>query len=184
MTKAGYHARPARLLLLTQAPKAAPNACRFADRIAAPLPKIDPDTGEPLPLRSCPYEALMSGRAAATPGAGDLLLEGTEYTVQPGTGGILVIMLVRRHQELSHAAFAERWLHGHARFGNRIGASGYRQLHVDDDRVFNGVGMVFFRDPDHMAAARAAPEVARDATRDEITFIDHSQSMLAMFRFR
>ena len=30
--------------------------------------------------------------------------------------------------------------------------------------------------------ARAAPEVARDATRDEMRFIDHAGSMLAMFR--
>jgi hypothetical protein len=44
--------------------------------------------------------------------------------------------------------------------------------------------MVFFRGLEHVADARAAPEIARDATRDEMAFIDHERSMLAMFRLR
>lgn len=39
-----------------------------------------------------------------------------------------------------------------------------------------------FRDEQHAAAARAAPEIAHDATRDEMRFVDHRRSMLAMFR--
>ena len=66
--------------------------------------------------------------------------------------------------------------------------SGYRQLHADpalmadpprSDR-FDGAGMELFRDMAHVATARAAPEIARDATRDEMQFIDHVASMLAM----
>jgi hypothetical protein len=65
-----------------------------------------------------------------------------------------------------------------------------RQLHADADALprlppadrFDGAGMVFFRDLDQARTARATPEVARDATRDEMRFIDHAGSMPAMFR--
>jgi hypothetical protein len=101
-------------------------------------------------------------------------------------------MLTRRRADFTPAAYRKHWLDEHAPFGLRIDAAGYRQLHADHapspglppaDR-FDGAGLVFFRDVAHMAAARSAPEVAQDATRDEMRFVDHAGSMLAMFALR
>lgn len=109
-------------------------------------------------------------------------MAGTLYDVRPGNGAILVVMLAARRAEFSRAAFAARWLEGHAPFGLRTDAAAYRQLHAAAEGGYDGIGMVWFRDLDHVKAARAAPEIARDATADEMLFIDHSRSMLAMFR--
>jgi hypothetical protein len=110
-------------------------------------------------------------------------MPGTEHIIQPGQGSILVTMLARRRPELDRAAYFARWRNEHAPFGLRIGAAGYRQLHTENDTGrFDGAGLVFFDDLDHARRVRAAPAVAEDATRDEMRFIDHSASMLAMFR--
>lgn len=179
---------------------------RVGERLGDDLPKHDPETGMPLPLLPCPFSAiaLASGPAEdaiptlraslrttqAIDIARSVLLVGATHVVRPGDGAILVTMLTRRQTELTRSAYRDRWLNEHALFGLRIDAAGYRQLHVDDTRYpdmpnaqnFDGAGMVFFYSPNHAASARAAPEVARDATRDEMQFIDHAGSMLAMFR--
>ena len=212
-----YAAGPALALFATAAPGrtaeeiaaalAMPGA-RIGTRVGADLPKRDPDTGEPLPLLPCPFAAILLAhgpmaetipvlRAALDRAAGmiDLarsaLLIGTEHVVKPGDGAILVTMLTRRRADFTPAAYRKRWLGEHARFGLRIDAAGYRQLHADHAPCpdlpptgrFDGAGMVFFRNAAQMAAARSAPEVAQDATRDEMRFIDHAGSMLAMFAF-
>jgi hypothetical protein len=162
----------------------APPGFRLGRRVDADLPKHDPHSGTPLPLRRAPYRALLFGAGHSAP-AGGLALAGTQHLVRPGDGEILVVMLARRRAELSHDAFRARWLDGHARFGLATSASGYRQLHPDeapDEAGFDGAGLVFFRDLDHVARSRAAPEIAREATADEMEFIDHSRSMLMMFR--
>lgn len=185
---APWPAEAATALLLPAGPAgdvAIPPGFRPGARIDAELPKRDPRTGKPLPLLPCPFAALLLGGGPAPeaiPGA--LRLAGTQHIVKPGDGDLLVIMLARRRAGLSHAAFRQRWLHGHARFGLATGASGYRQLHPHgepDADGFDGAGLVFFRDVAHAAACRAAPEIARDATADEMEFIDHGRSMLAMF---
>jgi hypothetical protein len=161
-------------------------------RIGGRLPKAHPDGAGELPLLPSPHAAILLVRGpevetlpAVVPGVdktASLVMTGTLHDVRPGDGAILVIMLATRHADLSHAAFAARWLEGHAPFGLRTDASAYRQLHGSAEGGFDGIGMVWFRDLDHVAAARAAPEIARDATADEMLFIDHSRSMLAMFR--
>jgi hypothetical protein len=172
---------------------------RIGARLGGDLPKRDPDTGAPLPLLPCPFAAIalahgpadeaaatlraqLAGGAAAIDVARSVLLVGIEHVVKPGDGAILVTMLTRRRADFTPAAYRDRWLGEHAPFGLRIDASGYRQLHLDGTGRVDGVGMVFFRDLDHAASARAAPEVAHDATRDEMQFIDHAGAMLAMFR--
>jgi len=187
----------------------APSAhVRIGLRIGGALPKPDPDSGAPLPLLPCPFAAIVVAHGpaatqrdalcqvvraagAAIDRAASVLLVGTEYTVKPGEGAVLVTMLVRRRADHDVAAFRHRWLHGHARFGLRLRVAGYRQWHADPvalpdmpaaDR-FDGAGVVLFGDVDEVGAARADPAIARDATRDEMQFIDHARSMLAMFRF-
>jgi hypothetical protein len=224
----------------------------IGERIGGDLPKVDPDTGMPLPLLPCPFAAALltygvqtinhtvcpersrgtlgsaqrvstsalwaevhperppwravegldtNGFGGLSPthlngfGINALLdtnvldpatsvsMPGTEHIIQPGQGSILVTMLARRRPELDRAAYLARWRNEHAPFGLRIGAAGYRQLHAQNDTGrFDGAGMVFFDDLDHARRVRAAPAVAEDATRDEMRFIDHSASMLAMFR--
>jgi hypothetical protein len=183
-----YPATPLTLLFLP--PKlsiAPPPGFRLGERILAELPKRDPDSGAALNLLSSPFSRLMLGGARIHPvdvPEGALLLSGTQHLVQPGDGDVLVVMLARRKAGMTHAAWRDRWLNGHARFGLGTAASGYRQLHPDEPpspEGFDGAGLVFFRDRGHAASARAAPEIARDATRDELAFIDHSRSMLMMF---
>lgn len=183
-----YPESPATLLLLRTSILSAglqPGICR-GDRVDIPLPKLDPETGKGLDLLPCPFAAILFGDGNPAQQDGSVLLRGTQYIVKPGDGAILVMMLVRRRTDLSHQAFRERWLSGHARFGLQTAASGYHQLHPREEPApdgFDGAGLVFFRDLDHVANARAAPEIAREATRDEMQFIDHHRSMLAMFRF-
>ena len=159
---------------------AAQGGVRIGKRIGTDLPKPKPDTGLPLPLRPCPFVAvgLAQGspetlsqilRALVDTVAIDLnrsaLLVGTEYIVKPGEGDVLVTMLVRRRISYTPAAFRDRWLGEHARFGLGIPVSGYRQLHADPRPLpglpptdcFDGAGMVLFRDAAHVASARAAP---------------------------
>lgn len=184
-----YPTRPATAHFLTlTGTLAVPPGFRVGRRVAIELPKPDPETGAPLPLRPCPFTHLLFADdavdAAAPPGTATLA--GTQHIVLPGDGAVLVVMLARRREGLTHQAFRDRWLHGHAPFGLRIAASGYRQLHPHappGTEGYDGAGLVFFRDLDHVASARAAPEVAREATRDEMAFIDHGRSQLAMFRF-
>jgi hypothetical protein len=181
-----YPSGPAILSFQTSDAAIAPPGFLQGRRIDVDLPKHDPQSGAPLPLLPAPWRALFFGAGQAAP-AGALTLAGTQHIVKPGDGEILVVMLARRRAELSHDAFRMRWLDGHARFGLATSASGYRQLHPDeapDEAGFDGAGLVFFRDLDHVAQGRAAPEIAREATADEMEFIDHSRSMLMMFRMR
>jgi hypothetical protein len=208
-----YPSRPvAALFIATDRPDdvhaAASNGLRIGQRIRASLPKSDPDSGAPLPMLECPFSAVVLGYGApnatipALQGlvrhaaahidlAASVLLVGTEFTVKPGEGGVVAAMLVRRRADYDLAAFRRRWLDGHAPFGLRVPVSGYRQWHAEPatfadlpagDR-FDGAGIVLFDDADRVAAARADPAIARDATRDEMQFIDHARSMLALFRF-
>jgi hypothetical protein len=161
---------------------------RQGERIHVPLPKQNPETGQPLTLQPCPFSNLLFGEECdlRSDQPGSVLLAGTQYVVKPGDGAILVLMLARRRADFTHQAFRERWLNGHAPFGLQTAVSGYRQLHPREEPTpdgFDGAGLVFFRNLDHVANARAAPEIARAATRDEMQFIDHSRSMLAMFHF-
>jgi hypothetical protein len=181
--------RPAAMAFATGAvdPAVLPPGLRLGRRVDIALAKTDPATGAPLPLLPCPYATLLFGEDERDmPPVDGPVLAGEQHVVRPGDGDLLVLMLVRRRTGLSREAFRERWLHGHAPFGLRTSASGYRQLHPRDapgPDGFDGAGLVFFRDLDHVANARAAPEIARDATFDEMQFIDHGRSMLAMFRF-
>lgn len=183
---AAWPTRPA-VAIFTKHPTDASPGLRPGRRVDAALAKADPATGKALPLLACPYAALLFGETSdAPPPVDGLVLAGEQHVVKPGEGDLLVLMLVRRRAELTHDAFRDRWLHGHAPFGLRTSASGYRQLHParpPGPDGFDGAGLVFFRDLAHMTSARAAPAIARDATRDEMAFIDHGRSMLAMFRF-
>lgn len=183
-----YPESPLSLLFCRTASPSPPPNVRLGERMNIALPKLNPETGQPLALLSCPFSNLLFGAECdlRSDQPGSVVLAGTQYVVKPGDGAILVMMLVRRRADFSHQAFRERWLDGHARFGLQTAASGYHQLHPREEPApdgFDGAGLVFFRDLDHVANARAAPEIAREATRDEMQFIDHSRSMLAMFRF-
>jgi hypothetical protein len=173
----------AALFLATDRPDdvhaAASNGLRIGQRIRASLPKSDPDSGAPLPMLECPFSAVVVGygapnatipalqglvrhAAAHIDFAASVLLVGTQYTVKPGQGGVVAAMLVRRRADYDlPASFADL-------------PSGDR---------FDGAGIVLFDHADRVAAARADPAIARDATRDEMQFIDHAGSMLALFRF-
>lgn len=185
----GWPVRPAILALATGAvdPAAVPPGLRLGRRVDFMLAKTDPTTGAPLPLLPCPYATLLFGEDGRDmPPVDGPVLAGEQHIVKPGDGDLLVMMLVQRRAGLGRQSFRERWLHGHAPFGLRTAASGYRQLHPCDEPGpdgFDGAGLVFFRDPRHVASARSAPEIARDATLDEMEFIDHGRSMLAMFEF-
>jgi hypothetical protein len=179
-----YPVEPAAASFLTSEMATAPADFRLGQRVDIDLPKPDPHTGKPLPLLPAPFRTMLLGDGQANI-SGVLELIGMQHIVKPGDGGVLVVMLARRKTGLSHEAFRTRWLDGHARFGLATSASGYRQLHPDTPPAndgFDGAGLVFFRDLDHVAKSRAAPEIARAATADEMEFIDHGRSMLMMFR--
>ncbi|QGZ93784.1 EthD domain-containing protein [Terricaulis silvestris] len=142
------------------------------------------------------FAALITRLAPALDLNASVAIAGAEHIIKPDSGPVIVTMLVKRHAALSKAAFAERWRIGHAPFGRRIAAPGYQQLHADAPaeivavlqssgltsvNAYDGVGCVMFESLEQMHATRASPEVARDATADEMQFVDHSRSMLMAF---
>jgi hypothetical protein len=180
-------------------------------RLPLRLAKPNPDGSGELALRPSPHAAilLVAGLAGETLPAlatamrasgvsvdlkQSALVVGRLHEARPGDGTVLVTMLASRRRDLTREAFSQRWLGGHASFGLRADAAAYRQLHAEGTPAldphlpaanrYDGVGMVWFRDLDHVARARASPEIARDATVDEMEFIDHGRSMLMMFRMR
>ena len=118
------------------------------------------------------------------------VLLGTRFTLIAGTGDAVAQACVVRRSGWSRAAFSTYWLTRHAALAGRVeGASGYQQMHTDVPRTealarrlgcrpapFDGIGRLLFGDERAMADARATPEVRRDATEDEMRFIDHARS--------
>jgi hypothetical protein len=129
-----------------------------------------------------PAPAVDPGRCA--------VLAGVEHVVLPGAGDVCAVGLVRRHRALSRAAFTAHWRDRHVGFARRVaGGAGYRQLHADPglsaalvdrlglaDRGFDGAGLLYFADLAAMTRVRATPAVRRDATADEMRFVDHGRS--------
>jgi hypothetical protein len=118
------------------------------------------------------------------------VLAGVEHVIMPGHGPTRAVGLVHRRPDLDALQFLRHWSEKHIHVARRMpGAWGYRQLRADRlltrlvaeqmdlmDHGFDGAGQVFFESTGEMAAGRATPEVARDATEDELRFIDHSRS--------
>ena len=135
----------------------------------------------------------VDGALAAVPAvdrARSAVLAGVEHVVVAGDGPVRAVGLVRRRPGLDHPQFLEHWRERHVVFARRaaVGA-GYRQLRADRaasealaSRLgiapagFDGAGMLFFPHEAAMAAVRATPAVRRDATADEMRFVDHSRS--------
>jgi hypothetical protein len=129
-----------------------------------------------------PDPAFDPGRSA--------VVAGVEHTVVPGSGRVFAVGLVRRRPDLAREDFLAHWRDRHVAFARRVsGSTGYRQLHADaelsaavaaelgiPDAGFDGAGLMFAPDLGSMAQVRASPEVRRDATEDEMRFVDHSRS--------
>ncbi len=143
--------------------------------------------------------AAVRDAAARAPGvdpARSVVVAGTELTVVPGTGTAFSAGLVRRRRDLDRESFVRHWRDRHALLARRVaGATGYRQLHAVPefsaavaaelgvpDAGFDGTGLLLVADAAALAGVRAAPEVARDATEDEMRFLDHSRSFFVAAR--
>ena len=169
------------------------------------LAKSAPD-GTALPVPAAPFDVLVElrptedalteaalaalGPAPAYDGSRSAVLVGAEHTVLPGRGGACAVGLVRRRADLDRAAFTAHWRDRHVELARRVsGGAGYRQLHADPaasaalagrlgirDAGFDGAGLLFIDDLAAMGRVRASPQVRRDATEDEMRFVDHSRS--------
>jgi hypothetical protein len=118
------------------------------------------------------------------------VLAGVEHTVIPGSGTAFAVGLIRRRPDLSREDFVSHWRDRHVAFARRVsGSTGYRQLHAVPafstavaaklgipDAGFDGAGLMFVADLASMAQVRSTPEVRRDATEDEMRFVDHARS--------
>ena len=179
-------------------------------RVDTPLPKRKPD-GSHLQTLPAPFDALILLRGplagcldqlgAFLDNAGPLLdpehsalFAGPEYIIKPADLPVLVVMLAVRKPDDDRTSFQHRWLHGHAPFGLRMPAPGYSQIHFQDIRPdaglppslltasgFDGLATVSYASRADVARLRATPEIALQATTDEMEFIDHARSMLMMF---
>lgn len=99
---------------------------------------------------------------------------------------------ITRLAGLPPESFAAHWLTRHAPLAARIGgATAYGQLHADGAATaglsvalglggvrFDGIGRLLFADRAAMLRARASQQVRRDATADEMRFVDHSRSQV------
>jgi hypothetical protein len=169
------------------------------------LAKAAPD-GTPLLVPAAPFDVLVElrpaegalaqavmaalGPAPVFDGSRSAVLAGVEHTVLPGRGGACAVGLVRRRADLDRAAFTAHWRDRHVEFARRVsGGAGYRQLHADPaasaalagrlgirEAGLDGAGLLFFDDLAAMTRVRASPQVRRDATEDEMRFVDHARS--------
>lgn len=148
--------------------------------------------GEPPEWTSVAEKAVRSAldRAGVVDPTRSALVAGCELRVIEGEGAAFSAGLIRRRADVAAAEFTVRWRDRHATFARRVsGAVGYRQIHAVPEFCraaagatgitvsdFDGLGMMFAADLRTLGFVRSSPEVGLDATKDEMTFADHTRS--------
>lgn len=123
-------------------------------------------------------------------------LAGVEHVIVAGSRPLLLVYALRRLPRLSADAFHDYWLHTHAEMGRRVpGQQGYRQFHADAAAsraaaeaagvaisAFDGAAEAYYQDVEAFLAIMARPEITADALADERNFIDHTRSVMGLYR--
>lgn len=123
-------------------------------------------------------------------------LAGVEHVIVAGSRPLVLVYALRRLPRLSSDAFHDYWLHTHAEMGRRVpGQQGYRQFHAFAEATraasaaagvalsaFDGVAEAYYQDVETFLALMARPEVSADALADERNFIDHTCSVMGLYR--
>ncbi len=123
-------------------------------------------------------------------------IAGMEHVIVPGSQRLELVFALRRLPALSPEQFRDHWLNVHAEIARGIGAlQGYRQFHADDQHSeaaaasagvgvadFEGAAEAYYQNSEAFLKIMSEPAVAADALADERTFIDHSRSVLGLYR--
>jgi hypothetical protein len=121
---------------------------------------------------------------------------GSEFTVVPGDGPLMLAMALTRRNGMTLEDFTEYWSTKHAELGRQVpGSEGYRQVHLDADLtatarrltgfggpVFDGLALAYYSDDKALLTILANPEVTATLLEDERRFIDHSKAALIVGR--
>ena len=124
------------------------------------------------------------------------VIGGTEHVILPGQEQLLLILAIRRPAEMTEDAYHDYWLNKHAEVARKVPVlRAYRQFHANESASrdigklldigivdFNGAAQGYYRDVKDFLDIMAQPEVVADAIEDEKNFIDHSRSVMGLFK--
>jgi len=124
------------------------------------------------------------------------VIAGTEHVILPGQEPLVLVMAIRRLPTMTDSAYHYYWLNKHADVARKVPIlRAYRQFHADETATrdiakrltlgiadFNGAAQGYFRDVMDFQNIMAQPEVTADALEDEKHFIDHSRSVMGLYR--
>lgn len=124
------------------------------------------------------------------------IIAGTEHVILPGEEPLLLIFAIRRPFRMTDDAYHDYWLNTHAKVARKVPVlRAYRQFHANEgltQRIgkllnigitdFNGAAQGYYRDIEDFLDIMKQPEVTADAIEDEKKFIDHSRSVMGLYR--
>lgn len=124
------------------------------------------------------------------------VLAGTEHRIIPGECPLLLVAALRRLSSLTSRQFQDHWLNKHAEVARRVPVlRAYRQFHADPVATaavgqklgfgmvdFQGAAQGYYRDLEDFTNIMAQPAIVVDAIEDEKRFIDHSRSVVGLYR--
>jgi len=116
--------------------------------------------------------------------------------ILPGQEPLMLVLAIRRLATMTDAAYHDYWLNKHAKVARKVPIlRAYRQFHANETATrdiakglslgiadFNGTAQGYFRDVKDFQNIMAQPEVTADALEDERHFIDHSRSVMGLYR--
>lgn len=124
------------------------------------------------------------------------VIAGTEHIILPGQEPLMLILAIRFPAAMREDSYHDYWLNKHSEVARKVPVlRGYRQFHANE-RVsrdigklldigivdFNGTAQGYYRDVKDFLDIMAQPEVVADAIKDEKNFIDHSRSVMGLFK--
>lgn len=124
------------------------------------------------------------------------VIAGTEHIILPGQEPLMLILAIRRLAHMTDEAYHDYWLNKHSEVARRVPVlRAYRQFHANEPASrdigklldigvvdFNGAAQGYYRDIKDFFDIMAQPEVTADAIEDEKNFIDHSRSVMGLFK--
>jgi hypothetical protein len=124
------------------------------------------------------------------------VIAGTEHIILPGQEPLMLILAIRFPAAKTEDAYHDYWLNKHAEVARKVPLlRAYRQFHANEPASrdmgksldigivdFNGTAQGYYRDVEDFLEIMAQPEVTADAIEDEKNFIDHSRSVMGLFK--
>lgn len=124
------------------------------------------------------------------------VMAGTEHVILPGQCPLMLVFALHRLPTLTSQQFHEYWLNRHVVVARKVPVlRAYRQFHADveatcaaggelgvDITDFEGAAQGYYQGIQDFMDIMTQPAVVADALADERKFIDHSRSVMGLYR--